>query len=190
MFKYLAFATCVLSAITSVSSSPLLAGRATPDNTVFVASTTSYCMIVPRNPHTSIGASETTGGEQSYCSSPTDPSQGQIPSDFWSNVAFSNAPGQNGGRVAQLTGCIRPATLDRLDPTDFGGQYDSSGGDDGTGNPAGSVCTGYNHYVELIEPAGSRACIKCCDDPADCPLQFDTTGCETVIPGNYFNCAS
>ena len=28
----------------------------------------------------------------------------------------------------------------------------------------------YNHYVELVEPGGNRACIKCCDDPADCPL--------------------
>lgn len=28
----------------------------------------------------------------------------------------------------------------------------------------------YNHYVELVEPAGRRACIKCCDDPSDCPV--------------------
>lgn len=28
----------------------------------------------------------------------------------------------------------------------------------------------YNHYVELVEPAGKRACIKCCDDTNDCPL--------------------
>lgn len=30
-------------------------------------------------------------------------------------------------------------------------------------------CIRYKHYVELVEPAGPRACIKCCDDPADCP---------------------
>ena len=28
----------------------------------------------------------------------------------------------------------------------------------------------YNHYVELVEPAGPRACIKCCDNPVDCPV--------------------
>jgi hypothetical protein len=28
----------------------------------------------------------------------------------------------------------------------------------------------YNHYVELVEPSDKRACIRCCDDPADCPL--------------------
>ena len=84
-----------------------------------------------------------------------------------------------------VTGCINPETLDRINPGDAGGQYDSSGGQGGQGNPAGSVCTGYvdisrkgdlsylfypryNHYVELLEPAGPRACIRCCYDPADC----------------------
>ena len=68
-----------------------------------------------------------------------------------------------------MTGCIRPEKLSRLNPNDAGGQYDSSGGVGGKGNPQGSQCLGYNHYVELVEPAGPRACIKCCDDPRDCP---------------------
>ena len=77
-----------------------------------------------------------------------------------------------------VTGCIRPSHLSRLNPNDAGGQYDSSGGAGGKGNPQGSQCLGnpqgsqclgYKHYVELVEPAGPRACIKCCDDPADCP---------------------
>jgi hypothetical protein len=90
-------------------------------------------------------------------------------------------------RIA-VTGCIRPELLSRLNPGDAGGQYDSSGGAGGRGNPAGSVCLGceplilhlfvwsltfgnrYKHYVELVEPSGKRACIKCCDDPADCPV--------------------
>lgn len=42
-----------------------------------------------------------------------------------------------------MTGCIRPETVDRLNPSDYGGQYDSSGGADGNGNPQGSVCLGY-----------------------------------------------
>jgi hypothetical protein len=46
----------------------------------------------------------------------------------------------------------------------------------------------YQHYVELVEPAERRACIKCCDNAADCPTNKDTQGCPTVIPGNYFNC--
>ena len=51
--------------------------------------------------------------------------------------------------ASSVTGCIRPATLDRLNPNDAGGQYDSSGGVGGKGNPQGSVCEGYNHYVEV-----------------------------------------
>ena len=68
-----------------------------------------------------------------------------------------------------MTGCIRPSHLTRLNPHDEGGQYDSSGGAGGKGNPQGSQCLGYKHYVELVEPAANRACIKCCDDAADCP---------------------
>ncbi|GAB1526586.1 hypothetical protein RhiTH_009754 [Rhizoctonia solani] len=116
--------------------------------------------------------------------------QGKLPQDFWSNVEISTVPGANGARRVQLTGCIRPELSTQLNPGDGGGQYDSSGGEGGLGNPRDSVCLGYNHYVELIEPAGQRACIRCCDDPADCPLTMDTLGCQTVIPGNYFDCAN
>jgi hypothetical protein len=45
-------------------------------------------------------------------------------------------------QIFSVTGCIRPETLDRLNPDDGGGQYDSSGGDGGQGNPQGSVCIG------------------------------------------------
>jgi len=141
--------------------------------------------------------------------------QGQLPPDFWRNVEFKTGKGAKGGRYAQrelypdlvslyyicdplrwlipilrftVTGCIRPEKLSRLNPNDAGGQYDSSGGAGGHGNPQGSICLGYNHYVELVEPRGPRACIKCCDDPADCPTNKDTQGCPNVIPGNYFNC--
>ena len=42
-----------------------------------------------------------------------------------------------------VTGCIRPEKLDRLNVNDGGGQYDSSGGAGGQGNPQGSKCLGY-----------------------------------------------
>jgi hypothetical protein len=47
-----------------------------------------------------------------------------------------------------VTGCITKS-FSQLNPKDGGGQYDSSGGAGGKGNPKGSVCTGYNHYVEV-----------------------------------------
>jgi len=150
-----------------------------------------------------------SGGMKTYCSpaGKYDPQQGELPSDFWRNVEFKNGTGPGGGRYAQrefftrhspradsdlqlaVTGCIRSEKVDRLNPDDAGGQYDSSGGAGGLGNPQGSICLNYNHYVELVEPRGPRACIRCCDDPSDCPLDKDTQGCPSVIPGNYFDCA-
>ncbi|KAJ8507777.1 hypothetical protein ONZ45_g9893 [Pleurotus djamor] len=161
-----------------------------PDNIVQITSTTNFCMIVPRDRHANIGDSEHPGGMQTYCSSAghSDPKQGTLSPNFWRQVSYKVGHGPKGGRYVQLTGCINPSTLDRLNPRDAGGQYDSSGGVGGLGNPRGSQCRGYKHYVELIEPAGFRACIKCCDDTHDCPLNKDTSGCAAVIPGNYFNC--
>jgi hypothetical protein len=82
-----------------------------------------------------------------------------------------------------VTGCIRPEKLSRLNTNDGGGQYDSSGGAGGLGNPQGSQCLGYNHYVELVEPADRRACIKCCDNSADCPLNL---GKSTIALGSAY----
>jgi len=162
-----------------------------PDNIVYVTDSNKFCIIVPRDPHTNIGDSERPGGMKTYCSpaGKYSAAQGQLPANFWTNVEFKTGRGIHGSRLAQLTGCINPNMLDRLNPNDDGGQYDSSGGDGGQGNPRGSVCLCYNHYVELIEPSARRACIRCCDDPADCPLNKDTQGCPAVVKGNYFNCS-
>ncbi|KZV67613.1 hypothetical protein PENSPDRAFT_46974 [Peniophora sp. CONT] len=159
--------------------------RASATNEVSVKSKTNFCLIVPKNKHTNVGDSEHPGGMTTWCTSAakTSSKQGTIPSDF-----FKSGKGKNGKKYAQLTGCINPSKIDRLNSKDAGGQYDSSGGAGGKGNPQGSVCVGYKHYVELIEPAGPRACIRCCDDAADCPTNKDTQGCPSVIPGNYYNC--
>ncbi|KAI0035155.1 hypothetical protein K488DRAFT_68653 [Vararia minispora EC-137] len=148
-------------------------------------------LIVPKSPHTNIGDSEHPGGTTTWCSAKghTSEAQGTIPNSFWTNVAYASGTGKNGKRYAQLTGCINPGTIDRLNPSDAGGQYDSNGGVGGIGNPQHSTCANYGHYVEIIEPAGPRACIRCCEDVADCPTNMDTQGCPSVIPGNYFNCA-
>ncbi|KAF7419260.1 hypothetical protein PC9H_001847 [Pleurotus ostreatus] len=186
-------AALILSFVASVVvaiPNALEARAPSPDNTVYVTDANKFCMIVPREPHTNIGDSERPGGMKTYCSPAGryDASQGTLPGNFWRNVEFKTGRGPNGGRYAQLTGCINAGALDRLNPSDGGGQYDSSGGDGGQGNPRGSKCLGYKHYVELVEPSDSRACIKCCDDYNDCPLDKDTSGCPAVIKGNYFGC--
>ncbi|KAJ7699226.1 hypothetical protein B0H17DRAFT_1158184 [Mycena rosella] len=150
-------------------SSAAVKQRAAPDNTVYITDTNKFWTA-----HTAIGDSERPGGMQAYCSP-----GGRV---------LRNGTGVSGGRFVQLTGCIRAGSLDRLISADDGGQYDSSGGDRGLGNPQGSVCLGYKHYVELMEPSAARACIRCCDDPADCPTNRDTAGCPDVIPGDYVGC--
>jgi len=184
-------AACSLSVLSTPAVPNGLHARQDVQNVVYVTDLDFFCMIMPRDPHTNIGDSKHPGGMKTYCSSHGRYSsqQGQLPVDFWNGVEFETGGGSNGGRFAQLTGCINPATLSRLNPADAGGQYDSSGGVDGQGIPQGSICLGYNHYVEVVEPARSRACIKCCDDPADCPTNMDTKGCPNVIPGDYFYCA-
>jgi hypothetical protein len=94
---------------------------------------------------------------QSYCTASAQSSgTGLLPDNFWKNVTL--ASGTDNGKWIQclslffgfrflnidlisVTGCIRPETVDRLNPDDTGGQYDSSGGDGGQGNPQGSQCT-------------------------------------------------
>ncbi|KAJ7635271.1 hypothetical protein FB45DRAFT_1057141 [Roridomyces roridus] len=186
------FLVSVLSVTAPASPSSLntLHSRAAADNTVSITSSDDFCMIIPRNPHTNIGDSEHPGGMQTFCSSAGHYSsrQGTLPNNFWSNVAFKKGVGAGGGKFVQLTGCIQPKTCTQLNPTDDGGQYDSSGGEGGRGNPEGSTCIGYNHYVEIVEPGENRACIRCCDDPADCLTSQDTSGCPDVIAGDYFDC--
>ncbi|KEP52901.1 allergen protein [Rhizoctonia solani 123E] len=148
----------------------------------------AFCLILPRVPGATVGESESPGQMQSFCSPSayTDSSQGQLPGNFWRSVTYATGTGSSGQSYAQLTGCIN--LFPQLNPNDGGGQYDSSGGDGGRGNPEGSVCEGYAHYVELLEPSTGRACIRCCQDTNDCPLSMDTSGCPAVIPGTYSGC--
>ncbi|KAG8861679.1 hypothetical protein FRB96_002636 [Tulasnella sp. 330] len=125
-----------------MNAAEALAARSAPGNTVRINSSSDFCMIVPKNPHTNIGDSERPGGETSYCSKPG-AGQGKMPANFWTKVAYKKTTGVHGKPYVQLTGCINPNSLDRLNPGDDGGQYDSSGGAGGQGNPQGSTCTGY-----------------------------------------------
>jgi len=128
--------------------------RASASLTVRVTSSGNHCIIAPKNKRTTVGDSESNnpGGMKSFCTKPTS-GQGQLPSKFWSSVRHDKKTSKKTGKVyEQITGCIRPSSFDRLVPSDGGGQYDSDGGAGGRGNPAGSVCTGYASYVELLEP--------------------------------------
>ncbi|KAI8452661.1 secreted protein [Phakopsora pachyrhizi] len=145
-----------------------------------------FCLVVPKDANTRIGDSEYPGGETVWCQGPKSiGATGTFNGKFWSNVEVSRP--KNG--VIQMTGCINVDSCDRLRKDDGGGQYDSNGGEGGRGNPANSFCSPYPVYVELIEPSARRACIRCCQNAADCDVTKDTSGCPAVIPGNYFGCA-
>ncbi|EIN14370.1 hypothetical protein PUNSTDRAFT_56512 [Punctularia strigosozonata HHB-11173 SS5] len=190
MPRQIAGRVLVLAFIFSLTSASILKyARTSADNIVSIQDEHKYCMIMPRDAHTNIGDSEYPGGEKTFCSDAarTSDKQGRLPDNFWRSVEHKTAHGA--GKYTQLTGCIRVESTPQLNADDYGGQYDSSGGPKGQGNPVGSVCSGYNHYVELVEPAANRACIRCCKEADDCPTHMDTDGCTNVIPGNYFDCS-
>ncbi|EGG07859.1 uncharacterized protein MELLADRAFT_123513 [Melampsora larici-populina 98AG31] len=156
--------------------------QAKKDLMVSIVDRYSFCLIVPKDPHTNIGDSEYPGGMSLWCEG-INRGQGKF-NKFWRQVEVSRP--RDG--VLQMTGCFNLWSSDRFNSGDGGGQYDSDGGDGGNGNPAGSVCKQYQHYVQLIEPNSQRACLRCCRDKNDCNVSRDTSGCPSVIPGNYFTC--
>ncbi|KAB5589294.1 putative effector protein [Ceratobasidium theobromae] len=154
-----------------------------PDHIVSIESVDKFCILLPAKPNVDIPISEAEGGAKSFCTPKafSDPSQGQFPDGFWSNVEVKSGKGPKGGNYIQMTGCFRREKLG-LNPGDEGGQYSPAGA------PKNTQCIGYDHYVELVEPAENRACLRCCQQLADCPVNKATQGCEAVIPGNYFDC--
>lgn len=49
--------------------------------------------------------------------------------------------------------------------TNGGPQYDNHG----AGKPPGAQCAGYKYFVNLVEPADKRFCIRCCRSKARDP---------------------
>lgn len=190
------FAFTVLSALlvsaSAVSAQPnIYAYTYTSNNIVKVNSLTDMCLIAPLNPHTDIGVAEGSG-TKTYCTAKArydDPNQGQLPADFFSDARYVEYGTVNYNQVRQITGCINTSHLSRLNPSDEGGQFDSSGqGNDGVPSQSFCILPGNNKrgfYVQLIEPAENRFCIRCCENNADCVHTEDTDGCEVAIPGYY-----
>ncbi|KAG8970282.1 hypothetical protein FRC05_000656 [Tulasnella sp. 425] len=71
-----------------------------------------------------IGTSEENPGlTQTLCTYPYNATlQGTIPQGFFRSVAFAKGVGITGKPYVQLTGCIVPQLVDRLNPADSGGQ--------------------------------------------------------------------
>ncbi|KAJ7599126.1 hypothetical protein C8J56DRAFT_771119, partial [Mycena floridula] len=118
-----------------------------------------------RTIHTNIGVSER------HCTSAGQTSASQaLKVEGVLRVSRKTYNSSRGLACNVLTGCVNSKTVDRLNPNDSRGQYDFSGGAGGRRAFLKKVyALRYKHYVELIESAGPRACIRCCNDPIDCP---------------------
>ncbi|KAF8329776.1 uncharacterized protein EI90DRAFT_2973437, partial [Cantharellus anzutake] len=119
-------------------------------NIVSVFGLDNFCAIVPKDPHTDIGVAEGSG-TKTYCTDKArydKVNQGRLPIDFiqpgQAKFAVWGIPGKN--QTRQITGCINASHLSRLNPRDQGGQFDKRG-----------------FYVQQIEPANNRFCLRCCE---------------------------
>ncbi|KAG6856974.1 hypothetical protein H0H87_011363 [Tephrocybe sp. NHM501043] len=166
--------------------------RPTPDPTgdpssstiVHINSESDFSLILPNQPggfEELIGEAEVDG--VAYCSPHTD-SPG-CDGNMFSNsfIMAATYSESNDGAWIQVTGCMDPSKF-HLDPNDAGGQFDVR-------YPNGAQCTfgGYGaSFIELVEPALGRFCIRCCasaNDQINCNSHQDRMGCITAIPGTY-----
>jgi len=193
-FTLAALAACLLPLVSAAPSAPnIYAYKYSPSNIVAVNGLDNMCLIAPKDPHTDIGVAEGSG-TKTYCTTKgrfNNADQGRLPDDFFKpGEAFYKVSGTAGkNQIHQITGCINASHLSRLNPSDEGGQFDSSGqGNNGVPHDSFCILPGTNKrgfYVQLIEPAENRFCIRCCESNSDCNHTNDTKGCPVAIPGKY-----
>jgi len=157
-------------------------GSPSDSTTVHITSESDFSLLLPGRQGELVSDSESDG--VSYCtpgsSDPTCANQIKMSVGFITAAAFEQA---TDGAWIQVTGCMDPSKS-TLDPSDAGGQLDVR-------FPNGAQCTfgGYGaSFIELVEPALNRFCIRCCKDHGDqnnCNSHRDRLGCETAIPGKY-----
>ncbi|KAF0452382.1 88 kda immunoreactive mannoprotein mp88 [Gigaspora margarita] len=125
--------------------------------TVTVEDETTFCSFLPRESGQTIGSSASNA--VAYCSENTTnaPNARIFPDGFILTKHFASGDG-----YVQITGLIDGSIY--VDPNDGGGQYDIKA-------PDGAQCTGYDTFVNLVEPDVGHFCIRCCKDSASdkCP---------------------
>jgi len=153
-----------------------------------------FCMILPREISQSRSGAPVVKGNKTFCTRGfgTSKKHGTAPNNLWNFKVFKHGKSQKGHRFAQITGCLNkglPPPFNDLNielPTPGPDvRFDSDGG----GHPPGSMCIGYKHYVEILNPNNNgQACLKCCDDPKGCSATKDPSkqrNCNEVVPGSY-----
>ncbi|THV04191.1 hypothetical protein K435DRAFT_649934 [Dendrothele bispora CBS 962.96] len=156
-------------------------GASSSDTTVHINDANDFSLLGPSRDKELVSEAESDG--VSYCtdgSSRKDCSR-HFDSGFIRAADMQQSPD---GSWIQVTGCIDPSKFSVLDPADVGGQLDVR-------FPNGAQCTfgGYgSSFIELMEPAASRFCLRCCSSPDDqenCNSHHDRDGCPVAVPGKY-----
>ncbi|RIA87257.1 hypothetical protein C1645_777670 [Glomus cerebriforme] len=166
----------ILAAIASTNAAVLYRRAPTGGLNVTVESEQLFCSFLPKTQGETIGASESDAVP--YCTQanpPNAPGATAFPDGFIKTAHFVTTD-----TYVQVTGTM-DITKFGLDPTDGGGQYDNQG----EGSPPGALCTGYEKFVNLVEPSDGIYCIRCCKNPDECDTGKSTEGCHTIIPGDY-----
>jgi hypothetical protein len=111
----------------------------------------NFCVFLPPTDSKDRIISDTEWNAQAFCKgkAPKAKKAGKLASGFIQSAHYVKTDD-----YVQITGQIDPATMD-LDLKDYGGQYDVKA-------PKGATCAGWKYFVNLIEPAGSTYCIRCC----------------------------
>ncbi|KAI0290151.1 hypothetical protein BC826DRAFT_913626 [Russula brevipes] len=155
-------------------------GEPSVSTTVFISDEKNFALLLPARPGELI--SEAEEDAISFCTpgSSSDICRNRMPDGFITAASLAYADDKT---WIQVTGCIDSSKF-HLDPNDTGGQMDVR-------FPNGAQCTfgGWGaSFIELVEPALNRFCIRCCstpDDQINCNSHRDRSGCENAIPGTY-----
>ncbi|KAI9496882.1 hypothetical protein BDB00DRAFT_732394, partial [Zychaea mexicana] len=141
---------------------------------VKIAGENDYCFFLPPQPNVEVAPTEDYGVAHCTSKSVVEGNE-EFPKGFITKAHYSKT-----SNYTQVTGYMDPTKFGLL-ASDDGGQYD----DHNKGKPIGAKCLGYNYFVNLVEPANKRFCIRCCDFKADCNTGRSQYGCINVVPGDY-----
>ncbi|KAF8469258.1 hypothetical protein DFH94DRAFT_774092 [Russula ochroleuca] len=155
-------------------------GESSIETTVFITGENDFALLLPAMSGELVSDAERDA--KSFCTpnGSSDLCTNRMPDGFITAAALTSA---NDNSWIQVTGCI-DSTKFQLDPNDAGGQFDVR-------YPNGAQCTFGGRrasFIELVEPALNRFCLRCCSTPNDqinCNSHRDRSGCENAIPGTY-----
>jgi len=149
-------------------------GQPSIETTVFITSVDDFSLLLPAIPD--------EADAKTYCTpgSSGDICQRKMGEGFITAASLARA---HDNSWIQVTGCIDSSKF-HFNSNDNGGQMDVR-------YPNGAHCTFGGEgasFIELVEPALNRFCLRCCSTPNDqinCNSHRDREGCENAIPGIY-----